>query len=267
MDLRSRFGFHQIPFTREISTADHLPLPFSIAVLEILLDTIKRRMCSALIAPAGTGKTVLVRCLRDQLPEARYETTYIKVTGLSKRDMCREIARACGAEPAGSYASLVRRLQARFENTSDNEGRRPILLIDEAHELRPDVLGMLRILTNFEMDSRLVVSIVLIGQPQLRRTLAQDEQAAIARRIACYTTLRLLSRDETNQYIRHRCAIAGVVAPPFDEAAFDAIYELSRGNLRAIDRLALEGLLIADREKHDVVSTRHISAARQNLWP
>src|SRR3712207_8394481 len=58
---------------------------------------------------------------------------------LSKRDMCREIAVACGAQPAGSYPMLVRRLQERFEATAHQEGRRPVLLLDESHELRPDV--------------------------------------------------------------------------------------------------------------------------------
>ena len=267
MDLRSRFGLHQVPFTREISTQNHLPLSFVDEALEALLGCVERRMCGALIAPAGTGKTALLRRLCERLPEARYETTYVKVTGLSKRDMCREIARACGAESAGTYASLVDRLQRRFESSLGCEGRRPVLLLDEAHDLRPEVLRMLRVLTNFEMDSRLVVSIIVVGQLPLRRMLAQDEQASIARRIARYTNLRLLSRDESTRYIKHRCAVAGAVQAPFDDAAYDAIYELSRGNLRAIDRLALEGLLIADREGHDVVDTRHITTARQNLWP
>lgn len=267
MDLRSRFGFHQVPFTREISIENHLPLPFTSEALDALLGCVERRMCAALIAPAGTGKTALLRQLCEQLPDARYETTYVKVTGLSKRDMCREIARACGAEPAGTYASLVNRLQQRFESSLGCEGRRPVLLLDEAHDLRPDVLRMLRILTNFEMDSRLVVSIILVGQPPLRRLLKRDDQAAIARRIARYVTLRVLSRDEVTKYINHRCAVAGAAKAPFDDAAYDTIYELSRGNLRAIDRLALEGLLIADREQHDVVGTRHLVAARHNLWP
>jgi hypothetical protein len=77
--------------------------------------------------------------------------------------------------------------------------RRPVLLLDESHELRPDVLGMLRILTNFDMDSRLVLSLVIAGQTPLRALLARDEQEAMARRIIHYAQLRLLSRDELAQ--------------------------------------------------------------------
>jgi len=267
MDLRSHHGFHATPFTRELPVQHHFRLGHTDAVFEALLDCIERRMSAALIAPAGSGKTALVRRLVDRLPEARYDISYVKVTGLSKRDMCREVARACGAEPAGSYPSLVNRLQERFEHTCGSEGRRPLVVLDEAHDLRPDVLSMLRILTNFEMDSRLVVSLLLVGQPSLRRMLARDDQQAIARRLARVAELRLLSRDETARYVEHRCVVAGATTVPFDDSAIDAIFELSRGNMRAIDRLALEALLICARRGEAAASAVHVTTARKDLWP
>lgn len=267
MDIRSHFGFHATPFTRELAVQHLLRFAHVDDIAEALIGSIERRMSAALIAPAGCGKTALVRQIVEQLPEARYDVTYVKVTGLSKRDMCREIARACGAEPAGSYPSLVNRLQERFTHACHREGRRPVLVLDEAHDLRPDVLAMLRILTNFEMDSRLVVSVLLVGQPPLRRMLARDDQQAVARRLARVAELRLLSRDETARYVEHRCAVAGASTAPFDAGAVDAIYELSRGNMRAIDRLALEALLICARQGAPVASAVQVTAARKGLWP
>jgi general secretion pathway protein A len=163
-------------------------------------------MSAALIAPAGTGKTALLRRLRDGLPDACYHVHYVKVTGLSKRDMCREIAVACGAQPAGSYPMLVRRLQERFEATSHEEGRRPVLLLDESHELRPDVLGMLRILTNFDMDSRLVLSLILAGQTPLRALLAHDEHEAMACVAASSTTPSSVCSRATSSHSTSRTA-------------------------------------------------------------
>ena len=101
---------------------------------------------------------------------------------------------------------------------------------------------MLRILTNFDMDSRLVLSLVLAGQPPLRTLLARDDQEAMARRIIHYAQLRLLSRDELAQYVAHRCAIAGAARAPFDDRSLDAIFEIGRGNLRATDDLAFKSL-------------------------
>jgi general secretion pathway protein A len=266
-DLRAVFGFHAVPFTREITPDHHLRLPFLDEAFTGLLSAVEARMSAALIAPAGTGKTALLRRLRSALPEARYHVHYVKVTGLSKRDMCREIAIACGAAPAGSYPMLVRRLQERFEATAHQEGRRPVLLLDESHDLRPDVLGMLRILTNFDMDSRLVLSLVIAGQTPLRTLLARDEQEAMARRISHYAQLRLLSREELIQYVAHRCAVAGAARVPFDERTLDAIFEIGRGNLRATDDLALKSLDYAAAAGHATVSVQHVVGARKDLWP
>jgi general secretion pathway protein A len=224
-------------------------------------------MSGALIAPAGTGKTMLLRALCDQLPEARYRVHYVKVTGLSKRDMCREIATALGTEPAGIYPTLVRRIQDHFSAVADTDGLRPVLLLDEGHEMRPDVLAMLRLLTNFEMDSRLVVSILLAGQSGLRTMLRRDDLEDIARRLAHYATLRPLSRPETQRYIEHRCTIAGATTVAFDDAAGDAIYEIGRGNLRATDRLALKALELAHDDASTVVCANHLVEARKVLWP
>ena len=78
-----------------------------------------------------------------------------------------------GAEPAGTYPTLVRRLQERFANDLDVDAVRPVLFLDDSHGMRPEVLSILRILTNFEMDSRLVLSFVLAGQPPLSPSAAR----------------------------------------------------------------------------------------------
>lgn len=266
-DFRSRFGFHLTPFTRELKVKDRFPLADFIDELRTITDVIEQRMSCALIAPAGTGKTALLRALNESLPDARYRVHYVKVTGLSKRDMCREIAAAMGLQPAGSYPMLVRRLQERFVETTDTDGLRPVLILDEAHDLRTDVLAMLRIITNFDMDSRLVLSVVLAGQPKLRDLLRRDDLDDVAKRMAHFAQLRTLSRDEVRQYIEHRCNVAGAAKMPFDDGAIDAIFEIGRGNLRATDNLALKALTIAHEQGQDICDARHIAHARKLLWP
>jgi type II secretory pathway predicted ATPase ExeA len=123
------------------------------------------------------------------------------------------------------------------------------------------------LLTNFEMDSRLVVSLVLAGQPPLKTLLGRPEQAAIAQRLAHYATLRLLSREETRCYVVHRCTLAGAATDPFDAEAHEMIFELSRGNLRAIDRLALKSLQLAAAAGAATVGCAQLIAARSQLWP
>lgn len=266
LDFRSRFGFHSAPFTREFAIPQRFALDVFEESLTALLRAVEQRSSAALVAPAGTGKTALLRALIARLPEARYRVHYVKVACLSKRDMCREIAAACGAQSAGTYPMLVRRLQERFETATAQDGMRQVLILDEAHDLRPEVLDMLRILTNFDMDSRLVLSVVLAGQPALGAMLRRETHEAIARRLSHIAHLRLLTREESQRYIAHRCSIAGATTLPFDTAALDALFELALGNLRATDQLAGKALEIAHDAGVTVVDANHIVQARRVLF-
>jgi len=266
-DMPSRFGFHSLPFTREIRVADRFAHEVYERPLEYLRRTVDKRMSGALIAPAGTGKTTLLRALMEALPESRYRVRYVKVTDLSKRDLCREIATAAGVAPAGTYPTLVRRLQERFANDLDVEAVRPVLFLDEGHSMRPEVLSLLRILTNFDMDSRLVLSFVLAGQTPLGRLLGDERLKDVTHRLAHCATLRPLSRKETAEYIVHRCRIAGNTSVPFDGGAMPALYEIGRGNLRATDHLALQALELAHDAGCDVADAQHVTEARRLLWP
>jgi type II secretory pathway predicted ATPase ExeA len=266
-DLLSHFGFHTLPFTREITVKDRFALALYEEPLGYLQRALANRMSAALIAPAGTGKTALLRALCARLPETRYRVHYVKVTDVSKRDLCREIAAAVELAPAGTYPVLVRRLQERFDATLQDDAQRPVLVLDEAHGLRPEVLGVLCTLTNFAMDSRLVVSLLLSGQPPLAALLRQDRFADVTHRLAHCATLRPLSRTEIASYITHRCTVAGCPTPPFDRGAQEAIYEIARGNLRATDHLGLKALEIAHEAQAQTVDAEHATTARRLLWP
>lgn len=267
MDLKSAFGCHSTPFTREMRVGENYVLPFFEQAKDGILRAIEKRSSAALISAAGSGKTTVLRSVLQCLPEARYVTHYVKCTSINKRDMYREVARVCGVQCAGSFPALLHKLQVKFEGDLSDSGCRPVLVLDEAHDLRPDVLGILRILTNFEMDSRLVLSIILAGQPELGNVLNRDDQDAVARRILHYATLRPLSRDETAKYVEHRITIAGAHQCPFDAGALDALFEIGRGNLRCTDNLALEAMELAAAANLKVISAGQVAAARKSLWP
>lgn len=266
-DFQSHFGFNALPCTREIPVEKVFRVSFIAETVDPLVDAVNKRMCGAILAPAGAGKSTCLRQIVARLPEARFQVHYIKVSDLSKRDMCREIAAVMGVEPAGSYPVLVRRLQERFVSTQHTDGVRPVVLIDDAHAMRPDVLGLLSVLTNFDMDSRLVVSIILAGQLPLRNMLRREEVEDVAGRLSHIATLRLLSREETRDFIKHRMTIAGARTVPFDEHALEAIYETGRGNMRATDSLALKSLELAHHAGAKVADANHVAEARKVLWP
>ncbi len=264
-DLRAHFAWSALPFTREIDVQDRFPAPAAEQALADLRRVVENRMSAALIAPSGAGKTLLLRALKQSLPEARYRVHDVKVTDLSKRDMCREIATVCGLPPVGNYPSLLRKLQERFTEQIDEEGLRPVLLLDEAQDMRPGVLATLRILTNFDLDSRLVLTVVLAGDPRLQLLLERHEIEPVRRRLAHVATLPLLARDQTRAYLEHRLQLAGAEPNVFLDEAQDAVFEITRGNLRAIDHLCFKSLELAARNECREVTATLVANARRLL--
>ena len=264
-DVRAHFALSSLPFTREIDPRDRFALPVFDQPLAHLQRAVESRQSCALIAPSGAGKSLLLRTLARRLPEARYRVHDVKVTSLSKRDFCREVATACGLEPAGTYPSLVRKLQQRFLAQSDDEGLRPVPVLDEAQDMRPDVLATLRLLTNFDLDSRLVLSVVLAGDSRLQHLLERHELEPVRRRLAHVAFLPLLSREQTRAYLHHRLHLAGAAHELFPDEVTDALYEISRGNLRALDHLGLKTLELAAEQDRTEISATLVAAARRHL--
>ena len=266
-DLCTHFGLHLLPCTREVVIADRWHHPQYDELTDHIRAVIEHRLSAAVVAPPGLGKTVVLRAVDDALPEARFRTHYIKVTDLSKRDLCREIATALGAKAAGYYGALVRSIQDRCLALLETESVRPVLILDDCHDARPEVLAILRVLANFEMDSRLVVSMVLAGQAHLRTMLRRDDLEDVRRRLSLIGTLRVLSRDETPDYIDHRLRLAGSSVDLFDRHALEALYEATQGNLRAIDRLAQRALQLGADAGVEVIDARIVTTARAQVSP
>jgi type II secretory pathway predicted ATPase ExeA len=121
-------------------------------------------------------------------------------------------------------------------------------------------------LLNFEMDSRSYLSLVLVGQPLLRRTLSLAMHEALRQRVAVHYHLEGLARDELDAYLDHQLQAAGVREPLFDETARRALYQATKGIPRKVNKLALAALrLAASRKSSQVDEPILLDAAREAL--
>jgi general secretion pathway protein A len=265
LSIEDIFEFRTAAFNRELGVEDIYEHPQYEEAVTDVVDIVRRRESVVLTAVPGSGKTVVARRVMAQLPPARYRVHEIKVTRLGMRDFCRELTTAVGARPAAHTGALIRSLQTRFRDAVDTESIQPVIIIDEAQDIWPDVLSLLKLITNCNMDSRLVVSFVLLGQPKLLTLLAHPDLEDVARRIARYVTLRLLSREETAEYIQHRLRVVGGKDDLFDKGALDAIFECTKGNMRAVDRVAFESLHVAAHAGRKVVGTGSVIKARAKV--
>jgi len=264
-DTRAHFGLTGAPFTREIPPTRMWRHPGLDEFVSDLEATVSARDSAAVIAPSGAGKTALIRRLVDKLPEARYRVADIKVTAVGARDLYRSLACAMGVEPRGTWPSLLESLQAHANALAATEARRTVLIVDEAQDLRPGVLATLRMLTNFKLDSELLISLILIGDTGLDSLLHRPDMEAMRSRLSCVIRLRLLNRGETKSYIDHRLDIVGARTQLIDEPAVEAVYDYTRGNIRAIDHLCRTALDLAARRTLDSVDAGTVTAARKKL--
>jgi type II secretory pathway predicted ATPase ExeA len=126
-----------------------------------------------------------------------------------------------------------------------NKGRRTLLIIDEAQNLSLEVLEELRLLSNVNTERNLILQILLVGQPELRRKLARPELQQFAQRVAVDFHLRPLDRSETHAYVRHRLAVAGRTTALFMPEAIEFIHARTRGVPRLMNQLCDFALLYA----------------------
>ncbi len=191
----------------------------------------------------GTGKTTLSRALIDSLDE-RFRPVLIINPRLTPSQLLRTIALRLGMEDAGRFKlGLMEGINAKLYELFE-AGKQAVLIIDEA-QLIPGkaTFEELRLLTNFQLDDRNLLALVLIGQPELKTRLEHRQYRALRQRIGMRYHLGPLDAAETSEYVKHRLSVAGRQAPLFDDEALGLLFEHSEGLPRRINVIAGNALL------------------------
>jgi general secretion pathway protein A len=198
-----------------------------------------------LTGEVGTGKTTLCRTLLLSRMPANADVAVVLNPQLSALEFLEAICEEVDLplpEPRGSIKALIDTLNRHLLD-AHSEGRRTILVVDEAQNLAPDVLEQVRLLTNLETAKQKLLQIILIGQPELRELLGRNDLRQLAQRITGRYHLEPLSRDETDQYIEHRLKVAGALGEIFDKGAKREVFRLSQGVPRLINVICDRALL------------------------
>jgi len=248
----AHFGLRETPFSKEIADAE-LWLPSSKqAVVDTLCEALEQRTSVALIGEPGVGKTCVLRALRHRLPAQGFRLTYCHNATLGRRDFYRQLCLALGLKPAATAAAVFYAVTTHIDQLG-HERLHPVFLLDEAHLLHQDVLDHLHILLNYQWDSRALLSLVLVGLPELESRLSRRHNRSLYSRI--HTRLRVdpLTPDDTAEYLRVRLARAGCDRELFSSDSVAMLHEAASGALRDLDRLATASLREAARRKKKLV--------------
>ncbi|MDP2760275.1 MAG: AAA family ATPase [Sideroxyarcus sp.] len=212
----------------------------------------------------GSGKTMLCRMLLERLPK-HIETIYLANPSLSREEMLYAIADALGLSIDGKRVGLVMHgIQSKLEEKA-REGKRIVVLVDEAHAMPLDTLEELRLLYNLQIGNAKLLQIILFGQPELNAKLNQPNMRQLKDRIVHHFHIQPLSRNTLENYLMFRMRAAGYHGPSiFSPNAIKLIADASNGLMRRINILADKSLLAAFVDDTHNIETRHVEAAMRD---
>lgn len=213
----------------------YLSRKHDVALTHLEYGIIENKGFIVLTGDVGTGKTTLLNLFLGKVKE-KTNTAVIFNTNLDPQSFLELVVREYGITvPDNKRSTLLEQLYD-FILREYVEGKRTILVVDEAQNLPAETLEELRMLSNFETEENYLLQIILSGQPQLKRRLQQPELLQLTQRISVHYHLTPLPREDIGEYIRHRVATAGYSdpAPLFTEEAIDKIFEYTGGVPRLI---------------------------------
>jgi type II secretory pathway predicted ATPase ExeA len=260
MNYTARYGLEFNPFIKNskeipIETQEYKEVRFR---LDYLLIT---KGFGLLTGNPGCGKTTSIRNWVNTLNLSLYKVIYSSLSTLTVMEFYRNLVTALGQEPFFRKADNCRIIQTEITRLALEKKVTPIIIIDEANHISNAILNDLKILFNFEMDSRDRAVILLAGLPQLNNTLRLGIHEPLKQRIVMNYNIDLLSKEEAHTYILGKLKGAGCNQPVFEDNALEAIINASGGIPRMINKLCNGSLLISNSLNLNVISTDAVMQA------
>jgi general secretion pathway protein A len=201
----------------------------------------------------GAGKTTIVRGLLSKLDSAKVVAAQLVSTQLDAEDTLRMVAAAYGIRTKNLGKSDILLALEAFLVDVTRQGKRCLLIVDEAQNLTPHAVEELRMLSNFQLETHALLQSFLIGQPEFRGIMQSPQMQQLRQRVIAACHIGPMSQDDTQAYVEHRLQCAGFTSDRlFNSGAYEAIFECSGGIPRRInslcDRLLLSGFLAGKNE-------------------
>lgn len=264
--LQQYFGFTRLPFTKDIPPHQLFPADGQSELCARLDYLLTERGLGLVTGEIGSGKSTSIRRFAAQLDPNRYCVIYLANPLLGLSGIYRDLLTALGHEPVFGKPKAVARIRSAFQDLLATKHRLPVLILDEAHLFPTPVFEPLRLLFSTEMDSQSLGVLLLVGQPDLRRTLRLAPYEAFYQRISTHYHLPPLDLAQTIAYVRHQVQLAehkgGTL---FTDDALARTYEYTKGIPRLINRLCTTALLVAAANNRQIVEESTLRKAIAEL--
>jgi len=257
--LRAHYGFERMPFGKDLAPGMlHAHRAHAQAVARIGWCVAERQI-GVVTGECGSGKTVAARAAVAALDGSRHTILYLGTPGVGLRGLYAAIVGGLGGTPRFHCSALIPQAQELLAAEASERSKQVVVVCDEAHLLDAECLEGLRCLQNADMDQTAPFTLLLLGQPTLRRRLRLGTFAALDQRVGLRYTIPGLQADETAGYLAHHLKLAGRSDTLFSDDAVVLIHQVSRGLPRLVNNLAVQSLVAAFADKKAIVDE---SAAR-----
>ncbi len=213
----------------------------------------------------GTGKSFTLRKFTECLNPNLYKVVYIPLSTLTVNDFYRALSYELGLEPAHKKIIMFNQIQERIRTLHESKNIVPIIILDEAQYLKNSILDDLKIIFNFNLDSKNYAALILSGQPILNSILQRQAHEALKQRIVINYTFGGLSKKEVSDYITSRMKLCGVSSPIFSEEAIELIATTCGGCTRKINLLVEKSLILGYQKKLLSIDSETIYTAQNDI--
>lgn len=261
--FQQHFAFTRYPFEASLAADELFDTDAMREAKARINHLLELRGLGLITGEAGCGKTTCCRQVMQQLPPGLYRPVYVSLTTGSALDALNCLALELGLSEQRQRASQWHTIRNEITRLVQQQRQLPVLIIDEAHHLRNEVLEDLRLLTNFAMDSEPRMCLLLIGLTELRRRLNMGVHQSLSQRLVIRHHFGALNRDETERYLQHRLSLAGAADKVrlFEPNAIEMMHAQARGMPRKINRLAHYALSAAAQDQARCVTLQHMTQA------
>lgn len=219
------------------------------------------------IGSSGLGKTYSIRCFTDSLNKDLYKIIYISPTKKMRVfEFFAQVAGALNIDTGACYKNeLYERIQTEIKRLVNEKRVQPVFIIDDADNLSEQILMELKLLFDFQMDSKDYTTIILVGHEELRKELSKVKYETLQQRIVVNYRFNGLSREEVKEYVISRLELANQKNKIFQEAALTALYSASKGSPRRLNNLIINCLMIGYQNGKSEIDEEIVMLAKNEI--
>ena len=232
------------------------------ARLEYLL---KAKGIGLFTGSSGFGKTYSIKYFIDNLNVGLYKPVYLSLSTITVLDFYKSLCIGLGISPMARKIDMFKQIQDTIKTFVNDRKITPVIILDEAQYLKSDILNDLKMILNFDIDSKNYAILILMGQPVLNDMLSRNSHEALKQRIVVNYTFVGIDAREVNDYLKNRLRLAGMNENMFEDGAIKAISSICNGSTRKLNSIIENCLMICEQKNENIVTTEIAMLAENEL--